>query len=186
MARITITPEQFHFVTFDQARRVELATRVADVAGLPEDLEIRIEVQEQTPLGRVRLASVEPVVVTVEGGAFENAKKPRSMSESSVLDVLARVFFRVRDRLDPAFGDPPGEDELTILQLTAWEVTCEGRAERGGLTPAQPRRRYHFRNRHGFTDVADAVFDRLWTATDPAWSDIEAACVETATAKAAV
>ena len=48
------------------------------------------------------------------------------------------------------------------------------------------RRLYQFRNRHGFTDVADAVFQRLWEGEGLTWADLERACDETAAAKDAV
>jgi hypothetical protein len=34
------------------------------------------------------------------------------------------------------------------------------------------RRLYAFRNRHGFTDAADAAFDRLWRADGLTWPDL--------------
>ena len=40
-----------------------------------------------------------------------------------------------------------------------------GRLERLGYdVRPRSRRLYHFRNRHGFTDVADNAFKRLWAA----------------------
>ena len=36
------------------------------------------------------------------------------------------------------------------------------------------RRLYHFRNRHGFTDAADAAFQRLWEAESLTWDEIDA------------
>jgi hypothetical protein len=38
-----------------------------------------------------------------------------------------------------------------------------GRLVRLGSRDQQSRRRYQFRNQHGFDDRADAAFDRLWT-----------------------
>ena len=32
---------------------------------------------------------------------------------------------------------------------------------------------YQFRNRYGFTDAADAAFDRLWSAEALTWADLE-------------
>ena len=92
---------------------------------------------------------------------------------------------RVRDRLDPAFGDPPPDKELSVQQHTAWDAYAVGRCARLGLPTQRQRRLYHFRIRHGFTDVADRVFDRLWTATDLTWADIQAASAEAMAAKPA-
>ncbi len=86
-------------------------------------------------------------------------------------------------RLDPSFGDPPPEKDLTLAQGTAWDAYSVGRCARLGFGDTQARWRYHFRNRHGFTDVADATFDRLWSATGLDWSDLEAACAETEAAR---
>lgn len=182
MSRITVTPQTFNYVVFDAGRIEELASEVAERVGLPDDLPVLIEVDEAIPLGRTRLASLEPVVVSVQGGAFENAKQLRHLSERNVVDVLGRIFHRLLDRLDPRFADAPPDDQLTLQQSTAWDAYAVGRCERLGYTPQKQRRLYHFRNRHGFTDVADRVFERLWSAEPGSlsWADIDAACAETA------
>jgi hypothetical protein len=183
MARVVVTPEQFSLVKFDHDQIVKLATEVADKVGLPADGELRIEVDEANPLGRVRVTSLEPITITVEGGAFEDAKRPRTLSDLSVIDVLGRHLHRVRDRLDPAFGDPPADDKLTLQEAAAWDVYAVGRCERLGFGPSRQRRIYHFRNRHGFTDVADDAFDQLWNADALTWADIADICVRTQAAK---
>jgi hypothetical protein len=48
-----------------------------------------------------------------------------------------------------------------------------------GYPVQRQRRLYHFRNRHGFSDTADVVFERLWQAEGLTWADIQAACDET-------
>jgi hypothetical protein len=126
---------------------------------------------------------MEPVTLKVQGGAFEDPKKPRHLSERGVLDVAGRLLYRVKDRLDPSFGTPPGDDDVSLTQSTAWDAYCLGRFERLGYSPAKPRRLYHFRNRHGFTDVADAAFERLWTADGLTWADIEEVCRQTEEAR---
>ena len=185
MARVEVVPPTFGLVRFDAARIAELADDVATRVGLPADATLRIEVDEASPLVRTSVASLEPVTLAVEGGAFEEAKRPRTMSEDNVTQVLARLLYRVRDRLDPAFGDPPPDAALGLAQATAWDAYAMGRAERLGLSPHKSRWRYHFRNRHGFSDVADAVFERLWAAEGLAWADLEAAVAETSAARAA-
>ncbi|MDQ1445991.1 MAG: hypothetical protein QOI20_2455 [Acidimicrobiaceae bacterium] len=182
MAVITVTPQQFTMVHFDAARIAELASDVADRVGLPADLAVTVEVDEKVPLGRTRIASLDPLVVAVQGGAFENAKNLRHLSDHSVVDVLGRIFHRVADRLDPRFADAPDDDGLTLQQATAWDAYAVGRCEQAGYTPQKQRRLYHFRNRHGFNDVADRVFERLWSAAPGSlgWADIQAACDETA------
>jgi hypothetical protein len=73
-----------------------------------------------------------------------------------------------------------------LQQQTAWDAFAVGRAERAGLPVQKARRQYHFRNRHGFSDVADAAFERLWNAESVTWADIEAVCAETTAAREAV
>ena len=183
MARVLVTPEAFTMVKFDHPRLVELVEEVADGVGIPADLEVRVEVDEGSPLGRTKLVSVEPVALWIQGGALENPKVPRTLSDRSVRDVLARLLFRAKDRLDPSFAGAPEDDDLSLQQHTAWDTYAVGRAERLGYKPSKQRRLYHFRNRHGFSDVADTVFDRLWSADALTWADLEAACAETAAAR---
>jgi hypothetical protein len=184
MAKIIVSPERFALVVFDAGRIAELAGDVADRIGLPDDLEVRIEVDERVPLGRVKVTSLEPITISVEGGAFEDAKRLRHLSERAVLDVLGRTLLRVKDRLDPGFGDAPPDEKLSLAQQVAWTVYSEGRCERLELPTQKQRWRYHFRNRHGFSDVADAAFDRLWAGQDLTWADIEKVCAETEAARA--
>lgn len=183
MSRVVVTPETFAFVQFDALRIAELVEEVAGRVGFPAAREIRVEVDERTPLGRTRLASLDPVTLEVQGGAFENAKAPRTLSERSVADVVGRLLVRAADRLDPGFADAPADDDLTLQQQTAWDTYAVGRCERVGYSPSKARRLYHFRNRHGFTDVSDRVFERLWSAEQLTWADLEAACAETAYAR---
>lgn len=185
MANITVKPSVFSMVNFEADRIAALAAEVADRVGLPSDLDVTIDVDETVPLGRTKLASIEPAVVSVQSGAFENPKNLRQLSEKNVVDVLGRIFHRLLDRLDPRFADAPPDDELTLQQATAWDAYAVGRCEQAGYQPQKGRRLYHFRNRHGFSDVADTVFERLWNAEGLTWADIEAACAETTAAQEA-
>jgi hypothetical protein len=190
---MVVTPEQFHLVDFDAGVIASTAERVADAVGLPREVEVRVEIDETSPLGKGRLVAVpdpgrpandnEPVTISVQSGAFEDAKRPRQLRVASVEDVLGRLLFRARDRLDPVFGDPPEESDLTLAQGAAWDAYSVGRCARLGFGDTQARWRYHFRNRHGFTDAADTTFDRLWSATALTWLDLDAACAETEAAR---
>ena len=64
------------------------------------------------------------------------------------------------------------DSALTLPQLVAWEVYSNGRLGRLGYPMQRQRWLYHFRNRHGFTDAADAAFERLWDTDDLSWSEI--------------
>ena len=173
---VSVTPENFTLVSYDAAEIASIIDELMGAIGLPADLDVSIEVDETTPLGRASVASIDPLVITVESGALEDPKRPRNLSRTGSADVLGRLMFRVRDRLDPAFGDPPDDKDLTLPLSVAWDAYCVGRLVRLGYTHYDNRQRrlYHFRNRHGFTDSADEAFERLWTAEGLSWSDITA------------
>ena len=177
MASVTVTPEEWKFVFYDGARIAEITEKLIAEIGLDRD--VRIDVDETTPLGRAKVESVEPIVLSVESGAFEDSKRPRHLSERAVADVVGKWLYRVRDRLDPTFGAAPADDDLTLAETTAWDTYCVGRLARLGYPVQRQRRLYHFRNRHGFSDTADRVFERLWDGEGLTWADIAAACEET-------
>jgi len=171
---VTVTPDHFSMVDYDPSALAAVAERLAREAGLPDELPITVVVDERTPMGRVQVTSLDPLQVEVESGAFEDPKHIRQLSEARVVDVLGLHFFQTRDRLDPGFGGPELDEELTTPQRVAWDTYAMGRVERLGYPAQRQRRLYHFRNRHGFTDAADAAFDRLWSASGLTWSDLTA------------
>jgi hypothetical protein len=181
---VRVLPETFAMVLFDGEAIARVVAEVAARVGVDRD--IVVEVDERTPLGRTYVESLDPVTIKVESGAFEDARRPRNLSETGVRDAVGRLLFRVKDRLDPAFGAPPADADLSLPAQVAWDAYCVGRCARLGLPAQEQRRRYHFRNRHGFTDVADAMFERLWNGDGLTWADIEAACAATERARAAV
>lgn len=180
MAAVEVTPDEFHFVSFDAGVIAAIVEQVADDIGLPGDAQIAVAIDEATPLGRARLTSADPIAIAIEGGAIEDPTSPRSLSERLAKDVVGRLLLRAKDRRSDAFADAPAEDDITLQQLTAWDAYCMGRLERLGYDVRKPRRLYHFRNRHGFNDVADAEFERLWAAEGLGWADLAAACERTA------
>ena len=171
---VEVRPETFSMVLFDAAEIRAIVEKLAAEVGLPADLAITVDIDETTPMGRSLLQSLDPVVLSLESGALEDPKRPRQLNEEGAIDVLGRLLFEVVDRLDPAFGDPPAEDDLTLPESVAWQVYCVGRLGRLGHRVQRQRRLYHFRNRHGFTDAADEAFERLWSAQGLTWSDITA------------
>ena len=172
--KVTVQPDEFTLVDYDADTISALARRVSSDAGLPDDLHITIEVDETTPLGRARVASVDPLVLTVQSGAFEEPTEPRQFSDSVSGDVMGRLLFRVSDRLSPDFGDPPLDEDLTLAHRSAWDTYAVGRLHRAGYPSQRQRRLYAFRTRHGFTDTADRAFQRLWTADGLTWADLVA------------
>ena len=186
MADVRVTPETFSLVNFDAARIAEITSKLAGEVGLPDDAVVEIEVDEKAPSTRVRTESTDPVRLRIEGGAIEETTAPRTLSDRLTADVIGRLLFRVADRRSAGFADAPADEELDLAQQTAWDSYSMGRLERLGYDVRKPRRLYHFRNRHGFSDVADQAFERLWAGDGLTWAEIDAICAETAEARAAV
>jgi hypothetical protein len=183
--RVTVTPETFTLVEFDSAEIAALVEGLLDDIGL--DQPVVIEVDETTFFGLSTVESVDPVVIHVESGALEDPRTVRKFSRGGAANVLGRVLFRVRDRIDPAFGAVPPDDQLTLAQSAAWDVYSVGRLARLGHHHFDERQRrlYQFRTRHGFTDVGDAAFAELWEGAGLTWADIEAVSARAAAAAAA-
>ena len=177
MPSVTVSPDEFKFVFFDGAAISAVAEKLLAEIGL--DADVLIEVDETTPLGRSSITSLDPIVIAAESGAFEDAKRPRHLSERATADVVGKWLFRVSDRLSGGFDAAPADDDLSLAESTAWDTYCVGRMARLGYPVQRQRRLYHFRNRHGFSDIADVVFERLWNADGLTWADIETACTET-------
>ena len=182
---VTVAPHDFRFVKFD----AQVVQRVGDelLAALAIDLPLHVEIDETTPLGRVR-ATVNPdgITVNVESGAFEDSKRPREQSEAATAVSLGRILLRTRDRLQGGFGEAPADEDLSLRQMAAWETYCAGRLARLGLTVNQQRWRYNFRNRFGFTDATDAAFEQIWAADGLTWGELEAITGTTAASTSAI
>ena len=74
----------------------------------------------------------------------------------------------------PSATRPPTTTS-TLQQSAAWDVYASAGSSASGsaTTNDRQRRLYQFRTRHGFTDAADAAFERLWTGDGLTWADIE-------------
>lgn len=169
---VVVTPSTFTLIKFEAADIVRVAETLRAQIGLPAELEIRVEVLEHAPTARVLTTSVTPLVVSVEGGAFEDPKKIRYLSEVNVADVLGVVFAQAADRLDPSFGAPAPDADISLAHRVAWDISAVGRLERLGHRVQRPRRLYQFRNRHGFSDVSDAAFEQLWSSRPANWAEL--------------
>jgi hypothetical protein len=181
---VEVRPETFTMVSFDAEELAAIADRLLDEIGLT-GTDVTIEVDETSPLGRARVTSAEPAVLAIESGALEDPKRPRQLGRDDAADVIGRLLWRVRDRLDPDFGDVPPDDDLPLPLSVAWDVHCVGRLARLGYRAQRQRRLYAFRNRHGFTDVADAAFAKLWDAERLTWSQIESISADARSAQPA-
>ncbi len=168
---VTVTPDQFTYVAFDAAVIKRIAGDLLTSLGLG-DRDVAIEVDETTPLTRMRVTTGNPISIRAESGAFEDPRKPRQQSEIHTATSLGRVLLRVRDRLLGGFADAPPDAELSLAEMSAWETYCVGRLARLDIPVNKQRWLYNFRNRHGFTDQSDAAFDRLWTGDGLTWDDL--------------
>ena len=171
---VEIRPETFSLVHFDANAIRAIVEKLVVLIGLPAAASVTIEVDESTPLAHAEVTSTDPIVIAVESGAFEDPKVVRHLNAIAATDVLGKLLLSVKDRLDPAFGEAPADADLTLPEVAAWETYCVGRLGRLGHRVQRQRRLYQFRNRHGFTDAADAAFDALWTADGLTWADISA------------
>lgn len=171
-ATVTVTPATFSFVNFDAA----LIRRTAEglAALLDVSLPIHVEVDETTPLARIRLEVGDSIVIRVESGAFEDTRRPREQSERATATALGRTLLRANDRLVGGFGEAPADDDLSLAEVAAWDTYCTGRLHRLGIDQNLQRWRYNFRNRHGFADAVDAAFDQLWASDGLAWGELSA------------
>ena len=175
---VTVDPPAFELVHFDAGRIAALAGEVGRLIGLPDDVTVGIAVDEKSPFGKAwgEIAG-RGVTLMVEGGAFEDPQRLRQFSEAGSRLVLARLLYRAVDRLDPAFGDPPPDPDLTKAEHAAWDAYSLGRYARlAGVDAGQGKRRYAFRIRHGFDDAADRAFDQLWHGSGLTWADIARIC----------
>ena len=168
---VTVTPDTYQFVSFD----ADVIRRIADelVAALGIDRPVEVEVDETTPLAKVRIDIGEHIVVHADSGAFEDSRRPRQQSEQATTVALGRALLRARDRLHGGFGEAPADTNLSLRQVAAWETYCVGRLARLGVAVNQQRWRYNFRNRHGFSDRADHAFDTIWTSDGLTWGELE-------------
>ena len=168
---VTVAPEQFTFVAFDAAVIGRIVSDLLDRLGMTEH-SVHVDVDESSPIVRIKVEDGEPIVLRAESGAFEDPRRPRQLSEENVATNAGRALLRVRDRRDGSFAAAPPDAEVTLPLVAAWDTYAVGRLGRLGYPVHEPRWRYNFRNRHGFTDAADAAFDRVWAADALTWSEL--------------
>ncbi|MEM9565413.1 MAG: hypothetical protein AAGA93_22510 [Actinomycetota bacterium] len=170
---IVVRPETYTKVDFDVEHIATLAQRSLEgVAELPDDLEVVVDVDEDQATNRVRVAELDPARLEVDGGAIEHYRQPRTLGDLESLITFTRLFLELADRRSSTFGAPAIGSDVTHANRMAWDINLYGRTARHGLRIHQPRYRYNFRNRHGFSDRADRVFDQLWAAEELTWARI--------------
>lgn len=181
MARVEVTPEQFTLVEYDAGVIAGLAEEIASAVGIPDDVPIRIEIDEELPLPLT--GSTADVVdgraeLWFSGASFEDGRHRATFNEQLARTQLAMELFRAGDRLKPGFANAPVDEDLTDAQRAAWAAWAEGRAARLGEFNRKVRRQYVFRLYNGFTDFADEAFERLWSGDNFTWTDLESISAE--------
>ncbi len=182
MSAITVTPDPFTLVPYDTAVIRALLEEAVALAGIPPTADIALTVDEElfAPLtGHMSDVSNGRVVLWISGANFEDNKRPCHFSAEQARLDLAVMALRANDRLSGDFADAPPDAELSRGERAAWDTYAVGRAQRLGLGVRRPRQLYDFRLQHGFTDVADAAFERCWQAEHLTWDGIREICKET-------
>ena len=176
--RVILEPDTFKLVDFDPAELKALIDGLLDVVGL--DQPVTLEIDQTTPLGHTAIRSIDPIVLFAESGALEDPRQLRALNPAGARIELGRMLFRVRDRLDTAFGEVPDDDAISLQEQAAWDAYAVGRIVRAGHSyyDERQRRLYQFRTRHGFSDAGDAAFAALWDGVDLTWPKIAALSAE--------
>lgn len=170
---ISVTPDTFTKVMFDVAEIRDAAKRAAElVRGFDDSRSFELAVDEERMTTRIRISSLTPLVLGIDSGALEEAKRPRTLSQGRTTSTVARLLAEVADREFSDFGAPELGEPSDLSIRVAWDVYCYGRISRLGLSVQKAALRYNFRNRVGFSDTADAAFDRLWNADSLTYADI--------------
>jgi hypothetical protein len=81
-------------------------------------------------------------------------------------------MLRARDRLRGGFADAPADTELSLPQAAIWDTYIMGRIAHMDIQVNKQAWVYNFRNRFGFSDAVDAVFEKVWNTTDTTWADL--------------
>ncbi len=170
---VTVEPQTYTNVEFDaDAIVVLVAEALARVPDVDPGAGVDVTIDEEAATTTFRIISLDPLRLHVDSGAVENLKDPRRLGHEHAAVTFTRIFLEVADRRAPWFGAPDIDAELTQAHAVAWDVNLHGRVAALGLRQHKPRYLYNFRNRHGFSDRADEVFEQLWSAGEIPWTRI--------------
>lgn len=171
---IRVLPETFEYVSFDSAYTARIAERIAGLLGM-DDVDVTIDVVESSPLTRIDVEVTDgSVTIRPHSGAMEDTRLPQQQSELATTVTIARGLLKGRDRLRGGFTDAPADSELTLAQVAAWDTYVMGRVSRLDIKVIKQAWVYNFRNRHGFTDTADRVFEKVWSSDNLDWVGLDA------------
>jgi hypothetical protein len=185
VSRVTVTPDPFTLVPFDAPTIASLVEDVAALVEFPPGVEIDVAVDEELfpPLtGHMTDVVDGRASLWISAANLEDTRSPRTFAPEQARSDLVVMLLRAKDRLSDDFADAPADRQLTRGERVAWDVYAIGRAERLGLVVRRQRELYDFRLQHGFTDVADAAFERCWNAPTMTFAGIREVCKETGAA----
>lgn len=185
MSRVTVTPDPFTLIPFDATTIASLVEDVAALVEFPPGVEIDVAVDEELfpPLtGHMTDVVDGRASLWISAANLEDTRSPRTFAPEQARSDFVVMLLRAKDRLSDDFADAPADRELTRGERVAWDVYAIGRAERLGLVVRRQRELYDFRLQHGFTDVADAAFERCWNAPTMTFAGIREVCKETGAA----
>ncbi len=175
MANLLLIPEEFTLVLFEASRMRELVDEVILAINAPNDLNITLEIDEE--LAQPMTASYVDVddgriALWYSGGNFEDTKKARVLDEERARRELGVGILRGMDRLSPEFAGAPRDNELSDAQRLLWEVSADARCVRAGIPTREDRLRYVYRLACGFSDTADAAYEKAWSGGFTTWASI--------------
>jgi hypothetical protein len=185
VARVTVTPDPFTLVPYEAAAIAALVEDVAAMVDFPPDVQIDVEVDEElfAPLtGHMADVVDGRATLWISGANLEDTRAPRTFAPEQARLDFAVMLLRAKDRLSDDFAAAPSDRELERGERVAWDVYAIGRAGRLGSPVRRQRELYDFRLQHGFTDVADAAFDRCWAAPSMTFAGVLELCKETGAA----
>jgi len=182
VSRVTVTPDPFTLIPFDAAAIAALVEDVAALVEFPPGVDITVEVDEELfpPLtGHMADFADGKVALWVSAANLEDTRSPRTFAPEQARTDFAVMLLRAKDRMSDDFADAPPDRELARGERIAWDIYAIGRAERLGMAVRRQRELYDFRLQHGFTDVADAAFERCWNSPTMTYAGIREISKET-------
>jgi len=185
VSRVTVTPDPFTLIPFDAPTIASVVEDVAAIVEFPPGVEITLEVDEELfpPLSGDMADVIDGrAALWISAANLEDTRSPRTFAPDQARSDFAVMLLRAKDRMSDDFADAPSDRELSRGERVAWDVYAIGRAERLGMAVRRQRELYDFRLQHGFTDVADAAFERCWQAPTMTYAGIREICKETGAA----
>jgi hypothetical protein len=173
--QVSVDPAEFTQVKYDANEIAAIVTSLAEALGVSNSISLVID--ETSPLAKITCSIDAPssdatIVIEAKSGAIENTKQLTTLGVTQTQTSVGRMLLRARDRMRADFADVATDDELALAESAAWDTYCAGRLARAGIEVNTQRWRYNHRNRFGFSDAADADFDRLWAADDLSWAEV--------------